>query len=179
MVIQPVLILLSGIPGAGKSTIAGLLARSYARGVHVEADVLQRMIVSGGLWPDQTPADEAHRQLRQRGKHAALLADAYIAAGFTTVLDDVIIGARLSEMLSDLRTRPVCFVLLAPRLEVVQARNAMRPNKNVFASWQHLHEVNLRETPRVGLWLDTSDITAEESAATILARLDEAVVQWP
>jgi chloramphenicol 3-O-phosphotransferase len=68
------------------------------------------------------------------------------------------------------------FVLLVPRLEVVQQRNRERPGKDVFETWRHLDAVARSETPRVGLWLDTSDQTAEESAAEIMNRAWQAAV---
>jgi predicted ATPase len=168
---QQAVIVVSGIPGAGKSTTAARLAGRFERGVHLEAEVLQRFIVSGGLWPNEAPTAEAMRQLRLRGRHVALLADSFFEAGFTTAIDDVAISSRLDELRSDLRSRPLVFVLLLPRLDVVQQRNAQRPNKNVFEAWKHLHDVAVRDTPRVGLWLDTSDQTPEESTDAILARV--------
>jgi len=128
-------IVISGIPGVGKSTISALLARQFERGVHLEAEVLQRFIVSGGRWPDEAPPEEAMRQLRLRGQNVALLADSFFDAGFTTVVDDVVIGSRLMELRGDVRSRPLFFVLLLPRLEVVRRRNAQRPNKDVFEIW--------------------------------------------
>jgi hypothetical protein len=53
---------------------------------------------------------------------------------------------------------------------VVQKRNRERPRKDVFETWRHRDAVASAETPRVGLWLDTSDQTAEESAAEIVRR---------
>ena len=47
--------IVSGIPGAGKTTVARQLSRSFERGVHIEADSLQLQIVSGGLWPNEEP----------------------------------------------------------------------------------------------------------------------------
>lgn len=43
---QPGIIVLTGIMAAGKSTVARLLAQRFVRGVYIEADALQRMIVS-------------------------------------------------------------------------------------------------------------------------------------
>lgn len=163
-------LVISGIPGAGKSTIAALVARRLARSVHLEAEVLQRFVVGGSIWPDGEPHEEAMRQLRLRGRNVALLADSFFEGGFTPVVDDVVIGRRLAHLRSDLRSRPLLFVLLVPRLEVVRARNRQRRNKNVFEVWRHLDAVAREETPRVGLWLDTSDQKAEESAAEILRR---------
>lgn len=53
---QPMLIAVTGIQAAGKSTVSRLLAQRFARGVHIEADLLQHMIVSGGVGA-QEPGD--------------------------------------------------------------------------------------------------------------------------
>jgi hypothetical protein len=46
----------------------------------------------------------------------------------------------------------------------------------VFSIWGHLDEIMRRETPSVGLWLDTSAMTADETVDTILRREDEATL---
>ena len=163
-------LVISGIPGAGKSTVAALVARRLARSVHIEAEVLQRFVVQGGVWPDGEPPEEAMRQLRLRGRNVALLADSFFEEGFTPVVDDVVIGTRLAELKSDLRSRPLLFVRLVPRLEAVRERNRQRPNKDVFETWRHLDAVAREETPRVGLWLDSSDQQPDETANEILRR---------
>ena len=170
-------LVVSGIPGAGKSTIAKRIAARLPRSVHLEAELLQRFVVGGSVWPDGEPQQEAMRQLRLRGRNVALLADSFFEAGFTAVVDDVVIGTRLDELRSDLASRPLLFVLLTPRLDVVRERNRQRPGKDVFEAWRHLDAVAREETPRVGLWLDTSEQSAEESAEEILRRAPrEAVV---
>lgn len=110
------------------------------------------------------------RQLRLRGRNVALLADSFFEGGFTPIVDDVVIGTRLAELRSDLRSRPLLFVLLVPRLDEVRERNRQRPTKDVFETWRHLDAVARGETPRVGLWLDSSDQQPEETADEILRR---------
>ena len=174
--LEPAIFLVSGIPGAGKTTVSGLLARRFERGVHVDSDMLQDLIVSGGRWDAEEPADEAQRQRRLRGRHACMLADSFFEAGFTPVIDCVVIGSRLGEFRSQLRSRPLLFVLLTPRLDIVRQRDNERPGKHVFDTWRHLDQRMRDETPREGLWLDSSDMSAEETVDEILSRTDEALI---
>ena len=132
------------------------------------------MIVSGGLWVNEEPAEEAQRQLRLRGRNACLLADSFFEAGFTPVIDDVVIGSRLGDFTSDLRSRPLLFVLLTPRLDIVRQRDSERPEKQVFRTWRHLDQAMREETPQEGLWLDSSELTAEQTVDEILRRAEEA-----
>ena len=66
-------IIVSGVPGAGKSTIAPLLASHFEHDVHIEVDALEHMIVSGARWPGEEPIEEGYRQLRLRAHNACLL----------------------------------------------------------------------------------------------------------
>jgi len=178
--------LVSGISGAGKTIVSRLLARRLERGVHIEADELQRMIASGGYWPDGKPSfagemevawgteEEGQRQLRLRCRNASLLADSFFEAGFTPVIDDIAIGERLQHFRDDVRNRPLLFVLLTPDAGVVRERDANRDDKHVFDKWGFLDEVMRNDTPRIGLWLDSSNMTAEQTVDTILARAGEA-----
>jgi predicted ATPase len=168
--------IISGIPGAGKTTVSRLLAERLDNGVHIESDLLQEWIRSGGVWPNGQPQEEANRQLRLRTKNVCLLADSYREAGFTPVIDDVVIGSRLQDFVAGLRSRPIRFVLLTPTLEAVRQRDAERGYKQVFSIWGHLDEEMRRDTPHVGLWLDTSALTANETVETILRENDEAIL---
>jgi hypothetical protein len=74
-----------------------------------------------------------------------------------------------------LKTRPLLLVELVPTLEVVQARDRDR-DKHVFSLWGHLDAELQTSMPRVGLWIDTSDMTAEQTVDAIVASLDEALI---
>ena len=75
-------IVVSGLPGAGKSSISRALAQRFERGAHVEADTPQKMIVSGACWPYPELTPESERQLRLRVTNGCALADSFVAAGF-------------------------------------------------------------------------------------------------
>jgi chloramphenicol 3-O-phosphotransferase len=160
---------LTGPSGAGKSTVARLLAGRFPRGVHLEGDVFRRSIVSGRREMSPEPADEAVEQLTLRYRLAANAADAYFEAGFAVVLEDVIAGPMLPECLALIRSRPLHVVVLMPRREVIAARDAARPTDG-YEHWSldALHDLFARDTPRLGLWLDTSDHTPEETVRAIL-----------
>ncbi|MGC5331497.1 hypothetical protein [Micromonospora sp. DT62] len=95
---NPSVVLISGIMAAEESTVAEALARRLPRAVHLRGDVFRRMVVSGQEEMTAEPSAEAWRQLRLRYDLAASAADRYAAAGFTVVLQDVILGAELPAM---------------------------------------------------------------------------------
>jgi predicted kinase len=172
---RPAIIVVTGIQAAGKSTIARLLARRFARGAHVEADALQRMIVSGGAWVGEPgePSGEAARQLRLRLRHMCLLGRSFYEAGFTAVLDDIIMGDRWRELQEELHGVPFSLIVLAPSAGVVaQQRDLGRSKQPLGEAWATYLDQILRTTMAdAGLWVDSSDQTPEETVDYILQQL--------
>jgi len=81
----------------------------------------------------------------------------------------------LNGYLGMLQTRPLLLVLLVPSLGVVQSRDENRA-KQVFGLWKHLDDELRTSMPPVGLWIDTSHMTAEETVDVVIARSDDAVI---
>ncbi len=164
-------ILVTGVQAAGKSTIAQLLAERLPQSVHLRGDLFRRMIINGRADMTPDPTSEAVRQLRLRYQLAATVSDAYFQAGFTVIVQDVILGSHLAEMTAMIRSRPLLVIVLAPQAAAIAGRDQSR-GKTAYGPWaiQQLDTVLRHQTPRLGLWLDTTSQTPAQTADEILSR---------
>lgn len=176
--LERAVLVITGVMASGKSTVAQLLAERLPRAVHVRGDVFRRMVVSGRRELVPQGDEEAVGQLRLRYRVSASTADLYAAAGWTAVVQDVVLGEHLRPYLDAIATRPLYLVVLAPSREAVAAREAARA-KTGYGSWTvgGIDHVLRDETPRLGLWLDTSRQTPQETVDCLLDRLDEALIE--
>src|SRR5262245_39464958 len=160
---------------AGKSTVAQRLAEQLPRSVHLRGDVFRRMIVGGrvDMSPDGPP--EALAQLRLRYRLAADAARRYVDAGFTVVYQDVIVGAMLAEVIVMLDRHPLHVVVLCPNTDAIAAREASRLKRGYGAfAIGELNRILRTETPALGLWIDSTELSVDQTVDAILAGLDRA-----
>ncbi len=173
---DPRLFVITGIMAAGKSTVAQALAERFDRSVHLRGDTFRRFVVSGRVEMSPDPAPEATAQLDLRYELAAMCADRYVDAGFVTVMQDVILGPTLTRVIDMFRTRPLALVVLAPSPDAVAAREADRGKVGYRQFTPAALDADLRErTPRLGLWIDSTDLTVDETVQHILDHRDEAI----
>jgi predicted kinase len=169
---MPPVLLITGIMASGKSTVAQALAERLPRSVHLRGDTFRRFIVNGReeITPDPTP--EADRQLRLRYELGAMATRRYHEAGLTVVYQDIILGTHLARVAAMLRDLPLQVVVLCPSPDTVARREAAR-GKTGYGAWTVDDlDAGLRDvTPRIGLWLDTSDLTVPQTVDRILAHL--------
>src|SRR5438552_9574997 len=154
----PRVLIVTGAMAAGKSTLAQAIAERLPRAVHLRGDVFRKMIVSGRIDPGGAPETEWMPQLRLRYDIALKAADAYAEAGFTVIYQDIL-GRFLEGALTALAGWNPGAVVLCPSPQVLAAREAARPKTGYKAPWtpEAFDALMRAETPRVGLWLDTSD----------------------
>jgi chloramphenicol 3-O-phosphotransferase len=151
----------------------------------VRGDQFRRFIVNGRADMNAAPlSNDAVEQLQLRYHLAADVARTYAGAGFSVVLQDIYLGDDLAAMVRRLKPYRCHVVVLCPSPEAVHARDADRRATRGKIAYEpggidvHALDHALRhETPRLGLWLDTSSMTIEETVAEILSRLSEAVVE--
>jgi chloramphenicol 3-O-phosphotransferase len=174
----PCLILITGLMAAGKSTVAQALAERLPRSVHLRGDLFRRMIVSGRAEMGFELSEEALAQLRLRYRLAAMVAGEYLAAGFTVVYQDIIIGQGLAEILPLYAQQPLYLVVLCPSPAAIAAREAARPKTGYgdLAWIEQFDQVLRTKTPQLGLWVDSSDLTVDETVDYIFDNLDAAAV---
>lgn len=175
----PSLFLITGIMAAGKSTVAQRLAERLPRSVHLRGDAFRKMIVSGRAEMTGALSDEAAGQLELRYRLAADAARGYLEAGFWVVYQDVIVGESLPRVIDALPAAPLFVVVLCPDAEVAAARDHERLKTGYSEAFTaEAFDRTLRdETPRLGLWLDTSALSVAATVDTILAGLGTARVR--
>jgi gluconate kinase len=176
------LFVISGVSASGKSTVARLLAERFERGVCVPGDTIRAMIASGrvDVRPDSGP--EALRQLTLRYAGALRVADVFLHGGFDVVVEDVIIGPVLRDFLGLVPVPEFHLVFLDPDTAAIERRERERDRIAYGPGrWSvgGLQAVLREETDRIGLWLDTTRQSAEQTVEAILTDLDASRVRPP
>jgi predicted kinase len=160
-------VIVSGMPGAGKSTVSALAAHLMPRAAQIKGDDVNQMLLSGRVWFLGTPRDEALRQYELCKRNMCALANNFVDYGFTVFMDTVVQDrAMLDLLLALLSPRPTRLVILAPGVDVCKDRNATRDPDEQFAfDGYHQLEADMKRDLRdLAWWFDTSALTPEETA---------------
>jgi hypothetical protein len=115
------------------------------------------------------PSETALEQLRLRYRLTAATALAYAGAGFTVVAEDVVAGPLLDEYVGLFGDEAIQVVVLVPRPDKVAERAAGR-QQGGYEAWLlgDFYEGFISTTPKIGLWLDSTDLTPAETVDEIL-----------
>jgi predicted kinase len=168
----PGCVIVTGMPGAGKTTVTALAARLLPRAAQVKGDTVSYMVLSGRVGFQDEPADEAVRQGELVNRNLTALANNFIDFGFTVLMDTVVPGrVKLDRLVGLLRPRPVRLVILAPGIEACRYRNSIRdPEERFdFDGYERLEADMRRDLDQLGWWFDTSALTPADTAAQLVA----------
>jgi chloramphenicol 3-O-phosphotransferase len=168
--------LISGIPGAGKTTIARALCASYAKAIHIPVDDLREFVVTGHASPIEWTEETTRQFALARGSAARMAAD-YSDEEFAVVIDDVVREEDVDQFTRHLAGRPLTKVALIPSLDVAIARNRDRTNKSFDTTIlepvaRRLHRSLVESCRSAAGWiaLDTSDMDVAATVTEILRR---------
>lgn len=165
-------VIVTGMPGAGKSTVTDLAARLLPKAAQVRGDDMNQMIKSAYIGWTGKPSDEALRQDELCNRNMCALAKNFVDVGFTVLLDTVLADRpELDFFLALLSPRPVRLVVLAPGIDVCKHRNATRhpEDRFDFDGYERLEVEMKREFGDAGWWFDTSTLSPDETAERLVA----------
>jgi predicted kinase len=174
---SPVLIL-TGPPGAGKTTVARLLAQRFDRAVHLESDRFFQFIVAGYIEPLRP---ESHAQNTTVMQIVASAAAAYAKAGFFTIIDGIVIPRWfLGPVQEALRSQgfDVAYAVLRASEETCLSRAATRSQDRLSDSrvihqlWQEFADLDELESHV----LDTEQAQPEQTADALAEALHDELL---
>lgn len=177
------LIVVSGPTASGKTTVGHELAVRLDRAIHIDGDFIQGLIVTGSITMDVPPPPGALDQLRMRFRAALTVANLYRDAGFDAIISDNLFEEEAQRFIvSALQShvpKLVHFVMLNPSVDAIWTRYNQRPGGGYTAALTpEILRAGVERTPRFGLWLDTTDQAAAQTADDILGRMREARVTY-
>ena len=164
------ILLVAGPPGAGKSTVAGLVAARFERSVHLHTDDFYAWIARGYVEPWRP---ESLVQNLVIADAVASAAARFATGGYDVVVDGVL-GVWALEPWRALG-RPISYALLLPNAAVARERAVDRgehPLKDLDVVDQ-MHAAFVAHLDGFDRHVvDSTSLTAEQTAAEIERRVD-------
>jgi deoxyadenosine/deoxycytidine kinase len=168
------IIFITGMAGAGKSTVGRLVARHFPKSLFIQVDELRAKMVKGYARPEGGIfTEEAIQQFQMARSTAIYMARLYANQGVDVVIDDVCAPPNFLEQYAALFEIPdVHRVLLYPRAAVVIERIKQRGGP-----WEHIKYVPaiysyVDSMSKVGwIVLDSSDWTIEQTVNEVLSNI--------
>ncbi len=163
-------VIVSGPPGSGKSSVCEALCARYDRTVHLETDQLYGAIRMGFIKPWLAASDRQNRMVTRAAARAAV---AYAQELYAVFIDAVVGPHLLPVYVEELREAGVAvhFAVLLPSLEVTLRRGLEReptlrvPEPQLRALWAQFRD----NGAFAGCTIDNSAMTPDQAADAVMS----------
>jgi hypothetical protein len=172
------LVVVTGPPGAGKSTVARALADSFERSVLVTGDAFFAFLARGAIAPWLSAA---HGQDEVVIRAAAAATGRFVAGGFITVYDGVLGPWFLDDFAGEVALDHLHYVILLPSVERCVEQVANRVGHGFTdeeATWHMYRQFAQANIDQRHVLADLPASPAE-TAAEIARRVQAGTLRYP
>ncbi len=163
------IVIVSGPPGAGKSSACEALCERYDRTVHLQTDDVFDWIRMGFRSPWKPGSNDQNVAV---SRACARAATAFAQARYGVFIDGVIGAHLLPVYVEELRVAglPVHYAVVRPSLETAKSRANARDHRLddiELTLWKNVYRM-FAEPPAAGIVVDSTDLTPEQVADRIM-----------
>lgn len=168
------IIFITGMAGAGKSTVGRQLARRFPKCLFIQVDELREKMVKGYATPEGGVfTEEVMKQFQMARSTAIYMARLYADQGVNVIIDDVCVPSNFADQYAVLFEIPeVQRVLLYPKASVVVERITHRGGPMEHINYVPMIYDFLDSMPKDGwIVLDSSEWTVEQTVNEVLSSI--------
>ena len=168
------IIFITGMAGAGKSTVARRVAGHLPKSLFIQVDELREKMIKGYAIPEAGVfTEEVMQQFQMARSTATYMAQLYASQGVNVVIDDVCVPSNFVEQYAVLFKIPeVQRILLYPKAEVVIERIKQRGGPFEHIPYVPVIYTFLDAMPKDGwIVLDSSEWTIEQTVNEVLSKI--------